>query len=381
MAGYALALSSVLLSMVALPAAGALLAGHSLSEYLEFPPLTAPASHSPFSWPVFILMAAVEIASLILIAGCLTPSDGDKNTCKVRGGRFPWWGWLGLLLAGAGWWLAWTRHSWFSAFQRHSFCLPWAGYILAVNGWCEKRASISWFRLCPGRFGLLFVVSSVFWWFFEFMNRFVRNWYYLGVEIFSPARYVMFASLAFATVLPAVVSTCLLLTTFRPFAISAANRLQVKTGNAGYIGLSALCVSALILILLGQYPDRLFPFVWIAPLVLICSVQALFGRQTVFAPLSRGDWRPLVVPATAALICGIFWEMWNYHSLARWVYCIAYVDRWHIFAMPLAGYGGYLPFGVECWAVACMVLGRQADFGLLAAKAFRPEKSAAAGFR
>ncbi len=370
MTGYIFALSSALFAMIVLPTAGVLLAGHNLSEYLRFPPLTAPAAHSPFSWPVFIVMAALEVAAAGLIVRCLAHSNRHGKTRKASKGRFPWWGWTGLLLAGIGWWLAWTRYHWFAAFQRHTFCLPWLGYILAVNGWCEKRACLSWFRICPGRFGLLFAVSSVFWWFFEFLNRFVRNWYYLAVEVFSPLQYIIFASLAFATVLPAVVSTSLLLISFRPFAFSAANCRQVKAETGRLMAGIALGLSAVILFCLGIYPDQLFPFVWIAPLVLICSVQALFRRPTVFTPLKQGDWRPLVVPAISALVCGFFWEMWNYHSLARWVYCIAYVDRWHIFQMPFAGYGGYLPFGVECWVIASMVLGRQADFGLLSAKIF-----------
>jgi hypothetical protein len=33
------------------------------------------------------------------------------------------------------------------------------------------------------------------------------------------------------------------------------------------------------------------------------------------------------------------------------------VDRYHLFAMPLLGYGGYLPFGLECLVVGCMVVG------------------------
>jgi hypothetical protein len=56
-----------------------------------------------------------------------------------------------------------------------------------------------------------------------------------------------------------------------------------------------------------------------------------------------------------ALICGFFWEMWNIGSLAQWKYSIPYVHRFEIFAMPLLGYAGYLPFGLECAAVGDLV--------------------------
>ena len=189
------------------------------------------------------------------------------------------------------------------------------------------------------------------------MNRFVSNWYYLEVDVFSPIEYLIFASLAFATVLPAVTSTILLLTTFPIFGIAAKSYLKLDLPQGRLTPLVILFSAAVILFLLGVFPDQFFAFVWIAPLVLLTSVQAAFGRETVFSPLARGDWRPLIVPALAALICGFFWEMWNYYSLAQWRYSIAYVDRWHIFAMPVLGYGGYLPFGIECWAIARMVLG------------------------
>jgi hypothetical protein len=58
----------------------------------------------------------------------------------------------------------------------------------------------------PGFFLLLFPLSAVFWWFFEYLNRFVQNWYYTGVE-FSPRAYFWYATLSFTTVLPAVLST------------------------------------------------------------------------------------------------------------------------------------------------------------------------------
>jgi hypothetical protein len=43
--------------------------------------------------------------------------------------------------------------------------------------------------------------------------------------------------------------------------------------------------------------------------------------------------------------------MWNYCSMPRWGYSIPFVHRFQIFEMPLLGYAGYLPFGLECGAV------------------------------
>ena len=39
---------------------------------------------------------------------------------------------------------------------------------------------------------------------------------------------------------------------------------------------------------------------------------------------------------------------------AKWEYSIPYVHRFEIFEMPLVGYAGYLPFGLECAVVAAL---------------------------
>ena len=65
----------------------------------------------------------------------------------------------------------------------------------------------------------------------------------------------------------------------------------------------------------------------------------------------------LFAPLVGALICGFFWEMWNYFSLARWTYTIPFVQRFHLFEMPILGYGGYLPFGLACLLAGRLVIG------------------------
>ena len=93
------------------------------------------------------------------------------------------------------------------------------------------------------------------------------------------------------------------------------------------------------------------------PLGVIVSLQSLAGRRQPFRPVAQGNWRPVVSWALAAMVCGFFWEMWNMWSLARWEYTVPFVDRFHVFEMPLLGYAGYLPFGIECAAVTDFLTG------------------------
>ena len=48
----------------------------------------------------------------------------------------------------------------------------------------------------------------------------------------------------------------------------------------------------------------------------------------------------------ATFVTGIFWEMWNFYSLPKWVYTIPYIGFWKIFEMPFLGYFGYPFFGI-----------------------------------
>ncbi|RJQ65983.1 MAG: hypothetical protein C4519_26570 [Desulfobacteraceae bacterium] len=345
--------------LLGLPLAGILLSGREVDFYLQFPPLTHYVRHAPFSWPIFMIYAAMDLLAVLWPAYLLSSAHRREERRVHRTGRLPVWGWLGLVIMLAGWLSAWTRMAWLAPLQQHTFVLPWFGYILLVNALCVRRTGQSLLTDAPARFWVLFPVSALFWWFFEYLNRFVQNWYYVGMQDFGPPAYAAFATLAFATVLPAVLSTHRLLLGFSIFNPGLREISPVRLARPRAAAAVTLLAAAGGLLFLGVYPDWLFAFLWISPLLIITALQALGGRATIFKPLQRGDWGPIVTGALAALICGFFWEMWNFGSLAQWRYALPYVDRYRIFAMPLLGYGGYLPFGLECLAVGAMVLGHR----------------------
>ena len=66
-----------------------------------------------------------------------------------------------------------------------------------------------------------------------------------------------------------------------------------------------------------------------------------------------GDWRTIISLALGALLCGFFWEMWNYFSFPKWKYHTPGVNSFHLFPKwPLPGYLGYIPFSWELFALA-----------------------------
>ena len=338
---------------------------HDLLEgLLAFPPRTEdwgldPAKlwnmRRPFSWPVFVCMACGVLAVISPFAWRLVRGGGERRTPNAERRAFPWFGWFGLALGAVAWVLAWNRFAWFAPFQAHTFLPLWIAYILVMNALCVRRSGRCLMTSHPGPYALLLPVSAAFWWFFEYLNRYVWNWYYRGVDHMNAAEYAFFATFSFATVLPAVTATAEWLNTFRPFSderLCGLAQFDVHR-PASVAGLTLIASVGLTGIVFC--PEFTFPLLWISPLAVFLAVQILRGEATVVDDLRTGDWRRVVRFALAALICGGFWELWNFHSYAKWVYAVPYVQAFQIFEMPVAGFAGYLPFGLECAAVAAWI--------------------------
>ncbi len=338
------------------PLLGVYMAGMPVAPYLEFPPLTRHVEHAEFSWPIFMFLGSVTVT---VIAPVLTKLARRYRSLSEEHRKetfpFPWWGWLGVLLTGIFWFLAWNRFSWFAPMQKHTFTPLWIGYILVANAVSFRRTGRCLLIHRGTFFIMLFPLSAAFWWFFEYLNRFVQNWYYLGVAEFSPGEYVLFASISFSTVLPAVLSTMECLQTFRALNRPLMEGWKISGPHFRIAGWLIIILAVMATSGLGLWPDYLFPLVWMAPFFVVVGVQWLFGVETSFTDLRSGDWRPVVLPALAALICGFFWELWNFQSLAHWEYTVPFVNRFHLFEMPALGYAGYLPFGLECLAAASLL--------------------------
>jgi hypothetical protein len=342
--------------LLGLPLTGAMIAGIPLAPYLEFPPQTRYVQHAPFSWLAFLVFVLFILASVLPLAviGIQTYRKTPQPAATPSSYPFPWWGWVGVIIGMISWVLAWTRFAWLTEFQPHTFSPLWFSYILVINALCIRRTGHSLITDRPGFFFLLFPASATFWWFFEYLNRFVQNWYYMGVD-FSPWAYFWYATLPFSTVLPAVLSTRQLL-----LGASWINRVYSQTkpiklpyplpAAAGFLLLPAAALAGI-----GIWPNYLFPFLWVAPLLIIICLQTLMKETHIFSEMAAGDWSGAVAAALAAIICGGFWEMWNYFSLAKWEYSIPLVHRFQIFEMPLLGYAGYLPFGLVCVAIGDML--------------------------
>jgi hypothetical protein len=257
----------------------------------------------------------------------------------------PLHGWIGLALVAVFWSLNWLleglRTQW-------GFFPLWLGYCLSVDALVYLRKGTSLLTRGWRRYIGLFLVSAPVWWIFEAMNARLHNWIYKGAEYFTSAEYFFWATLSFTTVIPAVFGTSEFIGSFdfvkrfRNWAIVGPDRL---TTTAFF--LTGLAMLAVMMI----WPKIFFPFAWLSLFFILEPINIWLGNRSLTEWTRNGDWRPIGALWVSVLVTAFFWEMWNFFSYPKWVYDVPWGNCCHIFEMPLLGYGGYLPFSLELFAV------------------------------
>jgi len=272
------------------------------------------------------------------------------SSATERTGKWPVHGWIGLALIAVFWTLNWSL----PGLTHWGFFPLWLGYALTVDALVFRRKGHSLLTRSPAAYAGLFLVSAPAWWLFELINLRTQNWFYLGEETFTTLQYALFSTLSFSTVIPAVFGTAELVGTYS--RLKPPGPGPVIRPTPPVLG-GMFAAGGLMLLLLLAWPNRFFPLVWCSAYCLLEPLNVKLGNRSLFDGLARGDWRPVIALGAGCLICGFFWEMWNFYSYPKWVYRIPYADWLHLFEMPLAGYFGYLPFSLELFALYHLVAG------------------------
>ncbi|MDX1613953.1 MAG: hypothetical protein R3300_06545 [Candidatus Promineifilaceae bacterium] len=259
--------------------------------------------------------------------------------------------WIGLGLIVIFWPLNWLLNG----LRTHLLFFPlWLGFILTVDGIVYRRRGTSLLSRNWRAFVAMFLISAPVWWLFEVINWHTQNWQYLGRERFEPLTYFVLASIAFSTVMPAVFEASELVSTFgwtRHFEVGPRLRPTATVIRASVIA------GFVTLALLLAFPKIFFPLTWVWLYLLLVPLNHRLGRRTLLSDTAAGNWRPVVSLVVGVLICGFFWEFWNFYAYPKWVYHVAPFEFWHVFEMPLLGYGGYIPFSLELFASFHLVSG------------------------
>ncbi len=246
---------------------------------------------------------------------------------------------LVLLLGGTAGSLAgleWVR-TWYYQFA-------WWGYILIVDAVIQWRSGDSLIVNRRSTFWVLCFVSAAFWFGWELVNLRLHNWHYIGVPRQAWQRWPG-AFIAYATVLPGIFSTYELLQVLGVNPWSRIRPLRRPEKLYPYF----LAIGTISFVLPLVWPRLFFPLVWVALVFLLEPLNHRAGVKSLLGYWQKGDLSPLARLLLAGLVCGLLWEGWNFLSGARWAYTIPYLAHPKLFAMPLAGFGGFPPFAVECY--------------------------------
>jgi hypothetical protein len=254
-------------------------------------------------------------------------------------------GWIGLLLIAVCWPLNWMLPGIRTSYL---FFPLWLGYIFVVDALVWKRLGGSLWSRSRKDFVLLFVISSPVWWVFELINLRTGNWEYFGREIVSPFEFNLLATVAFSIVIPAIFETAELVCSFS-WIDRFASGLRIPATRRVFVGLFVIGLSMFWSMLV--WPKIFYPFAWTSLLLIFEPINYWSGRPFFLEKLRVGDWRIVISLSVGALVCAFFWELWNYYSFPKWIYHIPGLGFFRIFEMPLLGYGGYVPFALELYAL------------------------------
>ena len=164
----------------------------------------------------------------------------------------------------------------------------------------------------------------------------------------------MLTTLSFTTVIPAVFGSAELIASFgflkhlkRGPVIPTDKRTTVSFFVAGWLMLAVMLV----------WPRIFFPFMWLSLYFILEPLNIWMGNRSLAEWTQKGDWRPIIALWLGVLLTAFFWEMWNYFSYPKWIYDVPWGNWLHIFEMPILGYGGYLPFALELYALYHLIVG------------------------
>lgn len=271
---------------------------------------------------------------------------------------FPLHGWVGIGLMALFWTLNWTL----DGLRTHILFFPlWFGYCLTIDAlvFIRKRTSLltrNWRKYLS-----LFLLSAPVWWLFEILNWRLRNWYYVGSENLSPIAFWFWATINFTTVIPAVfgsaewVGSLQFVQRFQKGPIIRPTKIVLSIFfTTGVIMFTVMLI----------WPRLFFPFLWLSIFFITEPINKWLNHNSLANHLAKGDWRSVIALWIGVLLTAFFWEMWNYFSYPKWIYQVPWGGCCKVFEMPLLGYGGYLPFALELFAIYHLLagrLGRQAD--------------------
>ena len=234
-------------------------------------------------------------------------------------------------------------------FAQWYFPIIWFGFIFLVDALVYHLNGESLIYSRPRIFLILLGLSAAVWWAFEIIGFVLNNWHYSGMEGFgSWAEKMVFGTISFSTVIPAVFEASMLLKTVHLF-----DGMKLKKSHRISKELLYVTMFLGILSFAGPllWPQVLYPIIWMSFFLILDPINYMNNRPSIISHIRD---RKLAVPISIIVgttITGFLWEFWNFWAIPKWHYTIPFVDFLKVFEMPVLGYLGYGPFGLELFAM------------------------------
>ncbi len=242
---------------------------------------------------------------------------------------------LGVILGLTGWSLLWTVKT---PWNPLAFWALWTGATLLM--WAATTTGYPSIR----RHLALSAMSAPLWWWFEIVNGRVANWEYVYDQEYALLLYGVLSSIAFSTVVPAIVAA----TSLWERVIRSSGPDPIRDDMAGPSPYRLLGLGVGLQGLVFVLPVVFHPLTWIAPFLIVDGFLVTAGGKGLTHDIIRGRWREALLIGAAGITCGLLWEFWNFWAYPKWEYEIPFLGFGKVFEMPILGYGGYVPFA---WSV------------------------------
>jgi len=231
------------------------------------------------------------------------------------------------------------------------YCFAWWPFVLVLDGANILRTGAS--PLASEKPGLAWtaLVSIPVWLLFEAFNARLADWSYHELPPARAERWLGYA-VAFATVVPALKELAALAGSFLK---NTAGRRRLRATDGLLRG--SIAAGALMLVLSLAAPRLFFPLVWLGFILLVEPLNYRRGRPSLLRDLEEGRRAPLFAWAAGGLAAGIVWEFLNWFAGSHWEYHIPYLDFGRIFQMPVFGFGGFVVFALEVYALDAFLRG------------------------
>jgi hypothetical protein len=227
-------------------------------------------------------------------------------------------------------------------FEDWLYFFAWWPLILFLDGMLFLAKGESWLFDKTREFIRLAGWSVTVWLIFEAFNLYLLNWRYIGIEPRVWVRWPGYA-LAFATVLPVIILTAQVLKS-RGFFL----RFSGRPRNLNAWQPVFLIAGSASLALPFVVPHYAFPLIWLSFIFLLDPFNDLLSGDSLTRRWLRGERQEHLCLLTAGLLCGLWWELWNYPAASKWIYTLPVLNFGKIFEMPVLGYLGFPVFALEC---------------------------------